>query len=472
MEKLTYFNCINLANELANFLTFQQGKEILELFAESAVLELPQKEKCIERGAMSQFFQELWTDSSAVYLVNSPQVCVDIETGKGSFFMDVFYLDSNKKMAALGGSRLDLLFCLADGIPKIQHGVWYDMLTLLPEPCGDNRVKEVSAHVKREARKCPADQDCLAIRQILTEKSHSRTSVVPLGLSLIFNMVFQAVGDYICAEYITLDLCEDLSGKELLPSLSLRSSQFVKSGFRWKAMEEKQRLFLTLNKMRDSSLNPPQAAEMIWQNRKQKISIPVHAPSVRDAVIVENMAAEWVSAIRTGDAHVFYESCLQKDAEDLMVHVIRPVKGIEGFFEQCRLMIEMDKKQPKKQGNHILSTPLLHQESEGEITAMWLDFGWTMLAGVFGIEAEVNPVLPAVGRYTMKFRNTKEGWRVFYLQWGPLSQLGNWRFCSSESIGWASSPVKKRWPSLQESYRGYDDMGVNEYQTNAMMQYM
>ncbi|MGN1157245.1 MAG: hypothetical protein ACI4TK_13810, partial [Agathobacter sp.] len=439
------------------------------LFSDDAVLELPQKKQNVQKEEMAYFFQTLHSASPTIYLVNSPQIIKDDEKASGSFFINAYYLNRDDKTATLGGSRFDLHFCLEAGIPKIQKCIWYDMLKLLPEPYVAIQEGTLWKQMFQSGGQCPSDDECFILTQMLSEEMYLRVQEETPHMSMLFNVALKKLKKDVEVCYITLDLCESATEQALQFSLSFHRDRFQKSdNSGWVHIHGNTDFLLDLGAMSNSSLNPPDAEEMIKQNRGQHIPLKISSPEVKDVLCVENIAAEWVSAIRTGNAYVFYETCLQKDAEDLMVHVIRPVSGMEGFAEQCRLMIIMDKLQPKKQGNHILSTPLIHQESEDEITGFWLDFGWTMFAGAFGISEEPNPVLPAIGRYIMKFRKTSEGWKVFSLQWGPLAQSGCWRFCREKAGGWASTPIMRRWPSLQQSYIEYDDDGINEYSANPM----
>ena len=194
-------------------------------------------------------------------------------------------------------------------------------------------------------------------------------------------------------------------------------------------------------------MTPPQAKEMIKRKLRQSLftgSGDLLSPE--DLCDIRNRSALWTDAIRTCDPSVFESRALQKDANDLLCDVMIPVPGYRGFQDQFDMMERMRTLQRKKQGVHTLSTPYIVPLSKDTAAAYFLDLGWTMMGEAFGNAGEMCPAMPDIGRYIMKLRKCKDGWKLFELNWGPVIQYGMWQFDRSSSTGWAGKENSDPWP--------------------------
>lgn len=271
-----------------------------------------------------------------------------------------------------------------------------------------------------------------------------------------------------------IDLTQKESG-DMSVTFVLAQLELIQTDGNWTVASWTRHPLAELPSAPNTPFLPPHAEAMVARNRAETLpQVESAVLSTDDYAAVEEIAAWWVSAIRTCNPTPFYEQCLDReDSEGLLFDVVRPVRGMEGFWEQCHLMIDMDKKQPKRQGNHTLNTPWVILSPDGqEAEALWYDFGWTMMAEAFGCKESPYPAMPAQGRYRMNLVRRPGGWKVRKLHWDPLFQHGVLTYDHSHTVGWSASPLNIRWPSLFDSWPSEASADTDEFAYNPIEQYL
>ena len=184
--------------------------------------------------------------------------------------------------------------------------------------------------------------------------------------------------------------------------------------------------------------------------------------SNEDALLLEEYVAFWVSGLRYRSEAPFYYHRLAIDYPELLSYRLgcRPTKrGLQEVTDEIFAMTsKFSTLQPKSPGNHTGTTPVIEISPDGSrAVAVWLDYGWTTQAEVFGITEPPYFANPAVARYEHHYLKTPEGWKLYGFHWAPFYRLGKWRFDYATTKGWSGTTSTKRFPLPLEQYHYEDD---------------
>ena len=184
--------------------------------------------------------------------------------------------------------------------------------------------------------------------------------------------------------------------------------------------------------------------------------------AVEDALLLEEYVAFWVSGLRYRSEAPFYYQRLAIDYPDLLRYRLgrRPVKeGLQAVTDEIFAMTsKFSTLQPKAPGCHIGTTPVIEISADGKrAAAVWLDYGWTTVAEVFGITRPPYLANPAIARYEHHYLKTPEGWKLYDFHWAPFYRVDKWTFDYAHTKGWSGTTSPKRFPLPLEPYCYEDD---------------
>lgn len=172
---------------------------------------------------------------------------------------------------------------------------------------------------------------------------------------------------------------------------------------------------------------------------------------VEEVLTLEEYVAFWVSGLRYRSEAPFYYTRLAIDHPELLTYRLgcRPVKkGLEEVRDEIFAMTsKFSTLQPKSPGNHTGTTPVIEiSQDQTRAVAVWLDYGWTTQAEVFGITKPPYFANPAIGRYEHHYLKTPEGWKLYGFHWSAFYRIGKWRFDYATTKGWSGTTSSKRFP--------------------------
>ena len=184
--------------------------------------------------------------------------------------------------------------------------------------------------------------------------------------------------------------------------------------------------------------------------------------AAEEALTLEEYIAFWVSGLRYRSEAPFYYSRLDIDNPEELTYRLgrRPAK--RGLGEVTEEIFAMTSKfstlQPKSPGNHTGTTPVIEISPDGtHAVAVWLDYGWTTQAEVFGITKPPYFANPAIGRYEHHYKKRSDGWKLYSFHWAPYYRTGKWRFDYATTKGWCGTTSSKRFPLPLDTYTYEDD---------------
>ncbi len=527
MNSQLIYQSKQLVASLTHALTAKNAETVRKQFCKKAqpCLIFPTKnltyegDEAIVRGLTEHIFD---MGSHILYHLNSPAISRQASGYFGSYGVQGFCF-SDKLTCFF--DRFDIQFTEEAGQLKIQKLYWYTMLSFVPvaykalypenfshfddgpaagrddmqnhvglQSHADTQILDNSKVLDDTHFLAQIASEYPAISNAISLYAHSRLFESPvaqwiLDMPQIMDFTTDVLQE---ASSINIRMCgillEETKSGNMTTTLSLIHVRLNRTDDCWQIDQWTSVPLAQLNESTLSPLTPPQAQAMIQRNRQESMPFSprkkkssghvndqcfTRTPELQEMIDIEQAAAQWVSAIRTCNPEPFYQTCLDRDNDDLLFDVIAPVKGIEGFFEQCRMMVRMDKMQPKKPGNHTLNTPYIVLSPAGdEAEAIWYDYGWTMMAEAFDITGPPYPALPALGRYRMRLINKNGQWKVFQFHWGPLFQHGAWQYDDQCTQGWTDTPLMIRWPELFETLDLKKDTTVNEFATNPIEKYL
>lgn len=176
-----------------------------------------------------------------------------------------------------------------------------------------------------------------------------------------------------------------------------------------------------------------------------------------DALEIEDYVAHWTAGLRYRSEAPFYYRYIARERPDLLCWTMmsrkegeryRISRTMDRIHEEIFGMTDMfQSAQPKGSGFHCATTPVVELSKDGEsATAVWLDYGWTLMAEAFGIQQPPYPVNPAIGRYEHEYVKIDGQWKLCKFKWFPLFRIHPWGFDYSQTLGWAGSDSEKRFP--------------------------
>ncbi len=419
--------------------------------------------------------------SYTIHLVNSPFIEINETCGATSCMTASFEWNSAQEspMVTHFASRLDVSYVYRKEKWKISKIRWYDYAALTPWPVPAQDVIPVQDRIQAARQEPlpeigPAEGDTYTGVANCVGKQMHRSVSQNQDFAMLFTPVI--TGNHSCAEGYWNGICfSRKDGESLAPSIIVMHGRFENREGQWCCIDSNMSHLFALPEMPPTPFAPPPARHMAAENRRSPLpEEQPGAPDPDDYFSIMNTGALWTSAIRTCCPTRFFKECLAKDHPDLYVNVTKRTEGLEGFFNECGMMVRMDQTQTKKPGNHTLTTPWIEISADGQsAAAAFLDFGWTMMAEAFGNTKAPYPVLPNIGRYIHHLVKENGKWKVWGFNWGPLYQNGAWSYDPQTSRGWSKTASKYRWPEVLEKYYYQEEFdGVNEFAANSILPYM
>ncbi|MCD8217094.1 MAG: nuclear transport factor 2 family protein [Clostridiales bacterium] len=408
------------------------------------------------------------------HLLNSPSICPGSSGNPAvltSSWMSIsFAVRCTEKESEIRmfSSRFDAEFGEENGDLKIKSLNWYEYASLTPWKGAPFCSSIISDDWKKWTGNIISQEDYLSLQYLSSRAMQEQISPEDgRPFSMLMSPVLTADENTGSGRWLALTFNSNMQILRL--SLNLIEMDFVRSDNIWEIAGQRSQTLVPLSEMRASANTPPQAAEMTRGMRSHPLTVyPYEASDLTDVTEIENIAAEWVSAIRTRAPFYFYEHCLDSGNPDLYFSVIQKTPGIAGFFKECAMMVRMDQLQPKFPGNHTLCTPLItFNEDRTQAVGIWFDFGWTVFGGAFGKEQPPYYALPNIARYEHYFVKKDNKWKLWGFNWGPLYQNGDWWYDPQTSCGWSASPDMRRWPQTFDKYQYQADaISSNEFANN------
>lgn len=462
----------NTAGMLSHCINIGDFTRLRTLFSPDAVLELPDEHRVLnDIDEIIPYLQKRYTEKREILCLNSPSLKQTANGWCADYFVTSFeILPAQPNAYTYVGGRILLTFSETDSM-IIKRMVWHEMLSLMPEPVEafyPERLSDAASFDNSSAvafaadvMKCPHAEQAVAALNTIGRDCHTKVSAG--SVISLYSPVLTEGEQTICADFY--GIIHTSQGECLRTEVCrIRYTLQQTDGMEIRDCTPCTVLVLPLQKM--TPFAPPQASAMMAHARSIAVQTDGSNPSPEDWTAICNASTAWVDAIRTCDPSVFYDTVLAKEDPRLSFHVIRPVSGLAGFYEQCATMRDMDCKQPKKQGNHTLTTPFITPCEADEAIAYFFDYGWTMFAGAFGVAEPPYPVLPSQARYILRFCKRDGQWFIYDFFWSPLYQHGAWRFDNTLSRGWAGSSNQVRWPHSFCSYN--PDAQENEFLKDPM----
>lgn len=456
-----------------------------------------------------------WPDEQTWVISHTPAIRVDADgrSARGSWYATVFRLETDDLNWALvqGSARFDADLVLTETGWKYLRLQFYYMMTLepnlysddmrpeaghepafsppeitLPDPVDFVTLSNLMGRWSADRRKGGIElfahqNDCALIIPTLLDSPCLGRNSVKAGLNVLSGQearnepwaltipmlttpIISVHGN--SAEGIWLALTHDCKGpafgygKEdsyVISTLGSLKVNFLKENGDWKIhrYEFRPHLVLPKNRILESSFDNT-LLKSGWRDA------PAHNP-VRDEATaasilkLEEYVSFWVSGLRYRSEAPFYYSRLAIERPDLLEHGVGVTKMARGLDDVTHEIFAMVNKfvtfQPKAPGNHIGTTPLIELSEDGErAEAVWLDYGWTTVAEVFGITRPPYKANPAIARYHFKFIKLDGIWKVYYFNWAPFFRAGMWEFDYAKTKGWSGTTSCRRFPLPLEQY--------------------
>lgn len=456
-----------------------------------------------------------WPDEQTWVISHTPAIRVDADgrSARGSWYATVFWLEADDRNTALvrGSARFDADLVLTEDGWKYLEVQFYYMMTLEPEPYSGG-VQPADGHEKVfppadvvppepmdfvalsnlmgrwsvDRRKGGIDlfsqrEDCALVLPTLLEEPCTGRAAVEAGLRKLADMqarsepwaltipmlttpVISVTGDY--AEGVWLTLTHDCKGPAFgygrensyaTAALGSLKVSFWRENGEWKLYRCEFRPHLTLPHLRllESSFDNT-LMRSGWRDAPAHVPVRDEAAAA-DILKLEEYVAFWVSGLRYRSEAPFYYSRLAIERPELLEHGTGVTKMAHGLEDVTREIFAMVNKfvtfQPKAPGNHIGTTPVIELSEDGErAEAVWLDYGWTTVAEVFGINEPPYKANPAIARYHFKFIRLDGVWKVYSFNWAPFFRGGMWEFDYAKTKGWSGTTSCRRFPLPLERY--------------------
>ncbi len=175
-----------------------------------------------------------------------------------------------------------------------------------------------------------------------------------------------------------------------------------------------------------------------------------------DILKLEEYVCFWASGLRYRSEAPFYYTRLAIDRPEMLSYQVGVNEKTIGIEAVTKKIFEMVNKfctlQPKAPGNHIGTTPVIELSDDRQTAeGVWLDYGWTTVAQVFGIKEPPFKANAAIGRYHFKFIKIDGFWKVYYFHWTPFFRTGMWEF-GINMKGWCQTTSTRRFPLPLDRY--------------------
>lgn len=456
-----------------------------------------------------------WPDAQTWVISHTPAIRVNADgrSARASWYATSFRLISNDLSPSMvqGSARFDADLVLEQDEWRYLHLQYYYMMTLEPNPYvgGLKLQKECGRPFYVPAGSVPSTTDFVALSNLMGRWSVDRRNggialfsqqedcelVLPnlleepcigraaveaglktlakverenepwaMTIPMITTPVIVTDGDR--AEGVWLMLTHDCKGPAFGRS---RENSYVESTLGnlrvtfcreagdWKIHKYEFRPFLRLpdNRILEASFDNT-LLKIGWREAPVHMQVRNEAAAA-DILKLEEYVAFWVSGLRYRSEAPFYYSRLAIERSDLLeysVGVLKTSRGLEAVTQEIFAMVnKFVTYQPKAPGNHIGTTPVIELAEDGQrAEAVWLDYGWTTVAQVFGITEPPFKANPAIGRYHFKFIKLDGVWKVYYFNWTPFFRAGIWEFDYAKTKGWSGTTSCRRFPLPLEQY--------------------
>lgn len=456
-----------------------------------------------------------WPDSQTWVISHTPAICVNADgrSARASWYATSFNLILKNGEPALvqGSARFDADLVLEEKAWKYLSLQYYYMMTLEPNPYTDGILPEneydSQSYFSDVTSPSATDfvaisnlmgrwsldrrqgginlfssrEDCemispnllkhpcigrAAVKEGLQELSEIEAANEPWAMTIpmLTTPVITTDGDR--AEGTWLMLTHDCKGpayggncekSHVESTLGRLKVIFRKEKGEWKIHKYEFRPFLRLpnNRILETSFENT-LLKTGWRQAPDHKELQNEADTA-DILKLEEYVAFWVSGLRYRSEAPFYYSRLAIERPDLLEYCVGVQNTSRGLEAVTREIFGMVNKfvtyQPKAPGNHIGTTPVIELSEDGErAEAVWLDYGWTTVAQVFGITDPPFKANPAIGRYHFKFIKIEGIWKVYYFNWAPFFRASFWEFDYAKTKGWSGTSSCRRFPLPLDLY--------------------